>query len=415
MPAVASDGPGQAIPCACWRAALVKPRFALLCLHGLGLYSRSYARFGQLMSREGAVVYAIDVRGFGSWMNSDEHAQLDFDGCLHDIGVTLNSIKQADPGLPIILLGESMGGAIALRAATMYPDLICGVVSSVPSGHRFRQKRTDMKVAAEMLAGASRPRAGIAEQVVEQAATEEVFEPVSDKAKKKVNEKLAELWRSDRLDRLDLSARDLIKFQHFMDENREAIKKLHLPTLFVEGLNDELVQPKGTFELAKDMQGPRTLVALTAPHLIFEEMQACDPQTNRENISQLLGWINVHLPQAKATEGAVHALPPAADSAAPAAVLAGGKPTVVAFYADWCDQCDRVDGFIARGKKLFGRQIQFVKFNVGDPGSEPLVKAFEIGPVPSLVFLKADGTVVTSLIGESSQASVAEAMAQLLK
>src|SRR5262249_16857621 len=76
-------------PCVSWISPLLKPKLALLCIHGLGLYSNDYANFGQKMAMRGINTYAIDVRGFGSWMKSEGHENVDFKGCLEDIHVAL--------------------------------------------------------------------------------------------------------------------------------------------------------------------------------------------------------------------------------------------------------------------------------------------------------------------------------------
>ena len=64
-----SESPGANLaPCISWVNPLVPPKVALLCIHGLGLYSGSYQDFGTRMARVGIATFAIDVRGFGSWM-----------------------------------------------------------------------------------------------------------------------------------------------------------------------------------------------------------------------------------------------------------------------------------------------------------------------------------------------------------
>src|SRR5215475_6538644 len=68
-------------PCISWVNPLIRPRVALLCVHGLGLYSGSYQDFGTRASKRGVAVYAIDVRGFGSWMKAEGHQQIDFNSC----------------------------------------------------------------------------------------------------------------------------------------------------------------------------------------------------------------------------------------------------------------------------------------------------------------------------------------------
>src|ERR1700678_305315 len=57
-------------PCLSWIDPQSKPKIALLCIHGLGLNSDSYTNFAKRVAHHGIATYAIDVRGFGSWMKA---------------------------------------------------------------------------------------------------------------------------------------------------------------------------------------------------------------------------------------------------------------------------------------------------------------------------------------------------------
>jgi alpha-beta hydrolase superfamily lysophospholipase len=394
-------------PCICWRNPKVEPRFALLCIHGLGLYSGAYANFGQRMSNFGGNVYAIDVRGFGSWMNANGHQQMDFDGCLADIKSALQSIHMAHPGLPVFVLGESMGGAIALRAATMFPDLMQGVISAVPAGERFKQRRTDLKVALNALRGFYKSNEKIGKSVVEQAATSDPHNGQPSV----YNEELAEQWENDPLNRLDLSPDDLLQFQRFMNDNHDAVKKLTVPVLFVQGLDDDLVRPDGTWELIKECNvHDRSMVALPARHLMFEEAQTAQEEIDKASLHSVLAWIVARLPE-HAPVGAVLAQK---IDAATADRLTGGKPTVVAFYAKWCDQCGNIAAFIDKASGETGRKAHFVKFDVDDAANEDLIKEFNVGALPMVVFLRPDGTVSSSLMGQTNAAVMAKNLIDLV-
>jgi alpha-beta hydrolase superfamily lysophospholipase/thiol-disulfide isomerase/thioredoxin len=249
----------SATPCVGWVNPILKPRLALLCIHGLGLYSGSYQAFGTQMARLGIATYAIDVRGFGSWMKLEGHTNVDFKDCLTDVKNALEAVRRTHPGLPVFLLGESMGGAIALRVASMSPDLVEGVISSVPAGERFQQKKTDLKVALEFLKGKNK-QFDVGTKIVSQATQ---------------NEKLREDWSSNPLDRMDLSPKELIQFQGFMNENHDAAKNItDDPVLFVQGTQDRLVKPEGTWELFNQLATPdKYFYAVPSEHLIFEEGQ----------------------------------------------------------------------------------------------------------------------------------------------
>ena len=95
-------------PCLSWLPpGDVKPRVALLCIHGVSLHKGCYAAFGKEMAKNGIATYATDLRGFGELKDYNNREGMDFDGDLVDIKATLQQIHKNHPGLPVILLGES--------------------------------------------------------------------------------------------------------------------------------------------------------------------------------------------------------------------------------------------------------------------------------------------------------------------
>lgn len=485
-------------PCISWEDPLVKPRMALLCIHGLGLYSGSYNTFGMRMARHGVATYAVDVRGFGSWMKAQGHAEIDFKDCLEDVHTALISIRKANPGLPVYLLGESMGGAIALRAASMYPDLIDGLISSVPSGERFQQKKTDLKVALEFLKGPNK-QFDIGNKIVDQATK---------------NDKLRKDWSSDPLDRMDLSAKELMQFQKFMNENHDAAKLVKtIPVLFMQGTEDKLVKPEGTWELFNEVATDRKyFMAVPSEHLIYEEGQdhtlkfaaevsnmtstwmqmmasntlpthvaarnnvinpnvidAADPDVAQavqlimsnhpQDAAKILetvtakkpddaeahywlgmSYARMHEPlkarlemtkalalghgslqsqQANnfliANGGESEESPAQPQTNVAVKQVTDGSPTVVAFYASWCEQCEPIDKFFAQARSMFGDKVKLLKVDVEDKTKSDLVKTFSVGPVPTVVFLDRDGSIASTSIGRTSFINFAKGISTIIK
>src|SRR5207237_2373312 len=105
------------------------------------------------MSKLGVATFAVDVRGFGTWMKLAGKKQLDFDACLTDVEKALKLLRTGYPKVPVYLLGESMGGAIALRVTADHPELVDGLISAVPSGDRFHKTRNELQVALRMVTG----------------------------------------------------------------------------------------------------------------------------------------------------------------------------------------------------------------------------------------------------------------------
>src|ERR1700733_10182392 len=105
---------GGDVPLKSWTDQSVEPWAVLLCIHGLGLHKEDFEPLGKKMAALGIATYAIDVRGFGSWMKTAEHRKVDFEQTMKDVESSLRAIRMAHPDLPLVILGESMGGAIAL-------------------------------------------------------------------------------------------------------------------------------------------------------------------------------------------------------------------------------------------------------------------------------------------------------------
>ena len=88
----------------------------ILALHGFGDYSHGFAMPAEIWASRGIATFAYDQRGFGRapgrglWAGD---AQLAVDAI-----VASRILRATYPGRPQYLLGESMGGAVAILAAT---------------------------------------------------------------------------------------------------------------------------------------------------------------------------------------------------------------------------------------------------------------------------------------------------------
>ncbi len=281
------------VPTRCWSNPTIAPKAALLCIHGLGLNSEAYSDFASRMASRAILTYAIDVRGFGEWQKSNGNSKIDFDATLNDIKSTLEKIRQDNPGMPVFLLGESMGGAIVLRACSLYPELIDGLISSVPSGDRFEQGSSDLSVAMHALRGL-RKQYDMGKGVIQQGT--EVAPDVQ-------NTLVQAVWESDPLNRMDLSPLQLIQFQKFMDGNHKAAEKIsQTPILMVQGTLDHLVKPTGTWEIFNELATrKKTFIAFPSEHLIFEYGQAKSNSVDTDTVDITSHWIYTHSPQSQGT------------------------------------------------------------------------------------------------------------------
>ncbi len=248
----------------------------IICVHGLGLNAKSYRSFANSITPYGYMVIAFDVRGFGSYLSSKGGDKLNFHQCLTDLSTVLKIINKDNKSIPIYLLGESMGGAIALQVTALYPELMNGLICSVPAGNRYKASSTDLDVALHIMKGINKPF-DIGTKVINQATQQE---------------SLKKEWESDPFNRLSLSPKELVEFAVFMGQNKAAAAKItKTPVIIFQGVQDKLVKPAGTMEIYNSIPNKdKDLVLIgSSEHLIFEST-TCPKST----ITAIIGWMEGH-------------------------------------------------------------------------------------------------------------------------
>lgn len=248
----------KSMPVICWRPAAGRPvKAIILTVHGLGLENRAFKYFGEAMTARDYVVYAIDVRGFGAWADAAGGEDINYKKCCGDINAIIDAMKRLEPGLPIFLLGESMGGAIALNAAADLDGKICGVIASVPSAERVGARKLNMTVAMHFLKGPNKSF-NLGSQIAAQATAKP---------------ELREIWANDLKAKNNFSPKELIQFALFMQRTLGRCKDIKkTPVFMVQGLKDNLVKPQGTFDLFSNVStDDKTILVIgNEEHLILE-------------------------------------------------------------------------------------------------------------------------------------------------
>lgn len=108
------------LPLRVWAAT--EPKLVVLGIHGFNDYSKAFDALAKgLVSRQHAAVYAYDQRGFGA--NPNPGVWPGDDQLLADIREVAKQLKRDHPKIPLVVIGESMGGALVLRASTESPGL----------------------------------------------------------------------------------------------------------------------------------------------------------------------------------------------------------------------------------------------------------------------------------------------------
>ncbi|MDP3507731.1 MAG: thioredoxin domain-containing protein [Candidatus Melainabacteria bacterium] len=90
-------------------------------------------------------------------------------------------------------------------------------------------------------------------------------------------------------------------------------------------------------------------------------------------------------------------------------------PTVIDFYADWCQPCKQLDSALAKVKTTYNERVTFMRVDVDDPNSQPLMDQYDVSPIPTMVFLNPDGEVASYSIGITSESNIASSINKILK
>jgi len=105
------------------------PHAVLLIVHGVNEHSGRYEHLAAYFTEKGYAVYGLDLVGHGKSSGTRSFAK-DFSSFINPILTYLKMIKDWQPGLPVYLVGHSMGGLIGANFLIDHQDQVQGAVLS---------------------------------------------------------------------------------------------------------------------------------------------------------------------------------------------------------------------------------------------------------------------------------------------
>ncbi len=105
------------------------PRAVVMLLHGLGEHSGRYAHVADTLTGAGCAVHALDHRGHGKSDGKRTFVK-SYDELMTDLVQYRAMIEGEHPGVPLIVLGHSMGGNLAVGHALDHQQGITGLALS---------------------------------------------------------------------------------------------------------------------------------------------------------------------------------------------------------------------------------------------------------------------------------------------
>lgn len=203
-------------------------RAAVVVAHGAAEHGGRYAHLVERLAPEGFAVHAVDHRGHGR--SDGSRAQIDrMDSVVADLDQLVEHAARRHPGKPLFMLGHSMGGLIALLYTGRHQDKLTGLALSAPLA-KIEAAPLPLRLLARTLSTVA-PGAG----VLELDGTKVSRDPAEVAA-----------YDDDALNyRGKLPARTVQELVDGVAALPEAVGRITIPVLIMQGGADELVPPEG--------------------------------------------------------------------------------------------------------------------------------------------------------------------------
>jgi alpha-beta hydrolase superfamily lysophospholipase len=266
---------GARLPLRRWEPEAQKPWAVLVALHGFNDYSNAFDAAARHWAEKGVVTYAIDQRGFGRAAETGLWAGID--AMVADLRALAATAKLRHPGLPLHVLGDSMGGAVAMVTLARHPDSpIDGAILAAPAVWGRRHLGA-IKRGALWLTAHSLPWLTLTPEGLDIQASDNIA--------------MLRRLGKDRLVIKKTRVDAIWGLVNLMDAAFAAADGIEAPLLLLYGAKDEVIPRQPTAEvLAKVMATGRARAAYYANgyHMLLRDLRAAAV------LGDVLAWIRDH-------------------------------------------------------------------------------------------------------------------------
>ncbi len=250
------------------------PRALIAIVHGLGEHSGRYAALASDLTQRQYTVAALDLPGHGESPGTRGDAPT-WSMLREQVVPATLTAAHGLPGqpqtLPVVLLGHSLGGVLALDYALAHPQRLIAVVASAPA------LRTTMppwwKLALANVARVTTPAAG--------------FPNGLDVSGISRDPEVLRLRAEDPLMHDRITPRLYFDYNEACQRVLRDARRLQIPALVLQGSADRVVQPRGAgeFVLAAPAGLARLVTLPDAYHEVFNDV------SRAAAVRDLLVWL----------------------------------------------------------------------------------------------------------------------------
>ena len=250
------------------------PRAIVVNLHGLGDHSGLYLTLVDYLVGRDLAVQSFDLRGNGRSEGTRGHLST-WDDYREDLARFITLVESDDPGRPLLLIGNSLGGLIALEYALTRPAGLHGVIAvSAPLG--LLGVPAPLMLLGRMLSRVW-PRFSL-----------ETGMDLSGLAR---DPAVIEQILSDPLFHRQATARLSTEVTAAIERVREGAAAFAVPLLLLHGTDDRMVPPAGSREFAARAPSTSTRLIMYsgAYHALFADIG------REQMLADVAGWIEARL------------------------------------------------------------------------------------------------------------------------
>uniref|UniRef100_A0A9L0TK56 Monoglyceride lipase n=1 Tax=Equus caballus TaxID=9796 RepID=A0A9L0TK56_HORSE len=243
--------------------------------HGAGEHCGRYDELAQMLVGLGLLVFAHDHVGHGQ-SEGERMVVSDFHVFVRDVLQHVDIMQKDYPGIPVFLLGHSMGGAIVILTAAERPGHFSGMVLISPLVLANPESATTFKVLAAKVLNLVLPNMSLG--------------PI-DASMLSRNKTEVDLYNADPLIcRAGLKVCFGIQLLNAVSRVERALPKLTLPFLLLQGSADRLCDSKGAYLLMESSKSQDKTLKIYegAYHVLHKEL----PEVTNSVFREINMWVS---------------------------------------------------------------------------------------------------------------------------
>ncbi|XP_023071309.1 monoglyceride lipase isoform X2 [Piliocolobus tephrosceles] len=291
---------GQYLFCRYWKPTGT-PKALIFVSHGAGEHCGRYEELAQMLMGLDLLVFAHDHVGHGQ-SEGERMVVSDFHVFVRDVLQHVDSMQKDYPGLPVFLLGHSMGGAIAILTAAERPGHFAGMVLISPLVLANPESATTFKdysgILKHSMEKASRtlqlwipsPFWVLAAKVLNLVLPNLSLGPIDSSVLSR-NKTEVDIYNSDPLIcRAGLKVCFGIQLLNAVSRVERALPKLTVPFLLLQGSADRLCDSKGAYLLMESAKSQDKTLKIYegAYHVLHKEL----PEVTNSVFHEINMWVS---------------------------------------------------------------------------------------------------------------------------